>query len=98
MSMAGWGGIADTGFSGVPPEVQAQVEAYVDEGPPEVAEVPPPFSHSDYDRHVFSMRHFLRPFSAALFGVFLLVALEAVISQAGPSAAADNNRRRRPNR
>ncbi|MDE0606762.1 MAG: ABC transporter ATP-binding protein [Acidimicrobiaceae bacterium] len=84
MSMAGWGGIADTGFSGVPPEVQAQVEAYMDEGPPEVAEVPPPFSHSDYDRQVFSMRHFLRPFSAALIGVFLLVALEAVLSQAGP--------------
>ena len=84
MSMAGWGGIADTGFSGVPPEVQVQVEAYMDEGPPEVAEQPPPFSHSDYDRHVFSMRHFLRPFSAALFGVFLLVALEAVLSQAGP--------------
>jgi len=84
MSMAGWGGHADTGFSGIPPEVQAKVEQWMDEGPPAVAEDPPEFSQTEYDRSRFTMLHFLRPYSLALFGVFLLVALEAVMAQAGP--------------
>ena len=84
MSMAGWGGVADLGFSGVPPEVQEKVERYMAEGPPAVAEDPPEFSQSDYDRRPFTMRRFLRPHFLALFGVFALVASEAVLAQAGP--------------
>jgi ATP-binding cassette subfamily B protein len=84
MSMAGWGGHADTGFSGVPPEVKEKVERWMAEGPPAVAVDPPEFSHTEYNRQPFTMVSFLAPFRAALFGVFLLVALEAVMAQAGP--------------
>ena len=37
MAMAGWGGVADTGFSGVPPEIRDTVERWMEEGPPAVA-------------------------------------------------------------
>jgi ATP-binding cassette subfamily B protein len=84
VSFAGWGGVADTGFSGVPPEVQEKVEQYMAEGPPPVAEDPPPFSQSDYDRRPFTMRRFVRPHYLALFGVFVLVSIEAVMTQIGP--------------
>ncbi|MEZ5245210.1 MAG: ABC transporter ATP-binding protein [Acidimicrobiales bacterium] len=84
MATAGWGGVADTGFSGVPPEVKETVERWMEEGPPAVAVDPPEFSQSDYDHTRFTMSRFLRPYSLALFGVFLLVTLEAVMSQAGP--------------
>ncbi|MCH7788727.1 MAG: ABC transporter ATP-binding protein [Acidobacteria bacterium] len=84
MSFAGWGGVADTGFSGVPPEVQEKVEQYMAEGPPAVAEEPPPFSQSDYDRQPFTMSRLVRPHFAALFGVFVLVAIEATMTQIGP--------------
>lgn len=84
MSMAGWGGVADTGFSGIPPEIRDRVERWMEEGPPAVAVDPPEFSQSDYDHTRFTMSRFLRPYSLALFGVFLLVALEAVMAQAGP--------------
>ena len=84
MSHAGWGGAADLGFSGVPPEVKDAVEIYMAEGPPAIAEDPPEFSQSEYDRRPFSMRRFLSPHMPALFGVFLLVALEAVLAQSGP--------------
>ena len=84
MAYAGWGGIADTGFSGIPPEVAEKVQRWMEEGPPEVAEDPEPFRQSEYDRKSFTMSHFLRPYLLALFGVFILVALEAVMAQAGP--------------
>lgn len=84
MSMAGWGGHADTGFSGVPAEVKEKVEQWMAEGPPEVAADPPPFSQTEYDRKPFTMAHFLRPYFGALFGVFVLVAIEAVMAQTGP--------------
>ncbi|MDH4171968.1 MAG: ABC transporter transmembrane domain-containing protein, partial [Acidimicrobiia bacterium] len=84
MSMAGWGGQAPLGFSGTPPEVQAKVEAYMAEGPPDVAVDVPAFSQSEYDRRPFTMRRFLRPHRLALFGVFVLLAAEAVMAQAGP--------------
>lgn len=84
MAMAGWGGIADTGFSGIPPEVAEKVQRWMDDGPPEVAEHPPPFSQSEYDREPFTMTHFLRPYLWSFVGVFVLIALEAVMAQAGP--------------
>ena len=84
MSMAGWGGQAPLGFSGTPPEVQAKVEAYMAEGPPDVAVDAPAFSQSEYDRRPFTMRRFLRHHRLALFGVFVLLAAEAVMAQAGP--------------
>ena len=84
MSNAGWGGAADTGFSGVPPEIADTVQQWMDEGPPAVAVDPPPFSQSDYDHRRFTMIRFLAPYRWPLFGVFLLVTLEAVMSQAGP--------------
>ncbi len=84
MSHAGWGGAADLGFSGIPPEVKEAVERYMDDGPPAVAVDPPEFSQSSYDRRPFSMRRFLRPHFLPLFGVFLLVTLEAALAQSGP--------------
>ena len=84
MTYAGWGGIADTGFSGIPPEVRAKVERYMQEGPPAVAEEAPEFSHSEFDRRPFTMSRFLRPFRGPLLMVFALVAIEAVMAQAGP--------------
>lgn len=84
MAHAGWGGIADTGFSGIPPEVAEKVQRWMDEGPADVSEDPPPFSQSEYDRAPFTMTHFLRPYLLAFVGVFVLIALEAVMAQAGP--------------
>ncbi|MEQ8840492.1 MAG: ABC transporter ATP-binding protein [Acidimicrobiales bacterium] len=84
MSNAGWGGAADTGFSGVPPEVRDKVEQWMAEGPPDVAVDPPEFSQTRYSHRRFTMARFLRPYALPLFGVFLLVTLEAVMSQAGP--------------
>ncbi|GJM38323.1 MAG: hypothetical protein DHS20C19_16900 [Acidimicrobiales bacterium] len=84
MGMAGWGGIADTGFSGIPPEVAEKVQRWMDEGPADVSDDAPPFSQSDYDRAPFTMTHFLRPYLLAFLGVFTLIALEAVMAQAGP--------------
>ncbi|MEM7143035.1 MAG: ABC transporter ATP-binding protein [Actinomycetota bacterium] len=84
MAMAGWGGHADTGFSGVPPEVAEKVQRWMDEGPPEVAQDPPAFSQTEYDRKPFTMSHFLRPYLWSFLGVFVLIALEAVMAQAGP--------------
>ncbi|NIR38665.1 MAG: hypothetical protein GWN79_15925, partial [Actinobacteria bacterium] len=84
MSYAGWGGVADLGYSGIPPEVQVKVERYMAEGPGPLAAEAPDFSHAEYDRRPFTMRRFLRPFMAPLLGVFALVALEAVLAQVGP--------------
>jgi ATP-binding cassette subfamily B protein len=84
MSNAGWGGAADTGFSGVPPEIADKVQQWMDEGPPAVAVDPPMFSQSGYDHRRFTMARFLAPYRWPLFGVFVLVTLEAVMSQAGP--------------
>ena len=68
MSMAGWGGHADTGFSGVPPEVKEKVERWMEEGPAAVAADAPQFSQTEYDRSPFTMAHFLRPYLLPLFG------------------------------
>ncbi len=84
MSMGGWDGFAAQGFAGVPPEYRDAVERLMDEGPDEPQLKPAPFSQHDFDRRRFTMGQFLRPHWVKMLWLFLLLAVEAILAQAGP--------------
>jgi ATP-binding cassette, subfamily B, bacterial len=79
------GGAAASGlpFAGIPPELQAKVDALLaTEGDdrPEPIE----FSHSRYDRRRLKLRSLLAPHWLALLGAFALVVVETAAMQIGP--------------
>ncbi|HUR76919.1 MAG TPA: ABC transporter ATP-binding protein [Acidimicrobiales bacterium] len=81
----GWGGgQAGLPFAGVPPEMQAGVDALQAKEPAaDLRDVP--FSYvAVSDDHTFSLKTFLRPKLAPIVGILVLVALEVVAQQIGP--------------
>lgn len=70
-------------FAGVPPELQARVDAVLAKEPAPVDE-PVELHQTGYDRRPLTLRRFLAPHRWAMVGAAVLVVLETVALQAGP--------------